>query len=386
MQNNAPTPLRFALLAMALIGPVAIGQDTVDEEVAAPPSIAPFDEWEWTPEVEEDEHLSWLDRFRHETNSRVALDLIFRGVRVEGTDGIMGKQAVGIDYYKTFGDSKQWGELVLQGYLIRLDNVPMPPPDFDDGHDWEFFAKTTNFNYTGIGGGWTNLRIGHFDTPYGLEHLLDTNLSLEQTVAAQNLGNKRDWGISLNGGGKSVEYEVAVVRGSGLRYRDAGGPLAFVGRVGTDRTKNTVFGFSAHYGDIIAPANSATLGALDPSFTPPADSVVTISRLGIDAQRSFGDWTLLGELSGGRDERQEVVNSFLAVKWDPVESSFRGWAQLRTFFQRSSAWQEAVSAVAGLRFSPSPLWGLGIQVEQDLTRFDRGENLTSLAVQLRIRL
>ena len=343
------------------------------------------DEWEWVPEEESEEHLSWISRFRHRTNSLLALDIVSTGVGATGVDGVITKQAIGLDYYRTFGRYDQWGELVLQAYALRIDNFPDPPSLFDDGNDWEFVWKTANFNYTGFGDDRLKIRVGHFDIPYGLEHLLDTNLGLEQTIAAQNLGSKRDWGVSVNGTGADYDYELALLRGSGLRYEDDDGPVAVAGRLGSDRSANQIFGISGYFGDALTQTGVDRIQLFDLATGDSSDTILRRSRIGLDYQQFFGNWALQGEASAGEDEGLDVANFFAAMKWDPLESDWQAWTQIRALNQRSDGWRDNISVVAGMLYSPAAKWSIGLQVAHDLTRFDDGDEVTAVSLQVRFR-
>jgi hypothetical protein len=43
------------------------------------------------------------------------------------------------------------------------------------------------------------VKIGHFDTPFGLEPVLDTHATLVQTLAAKNIGYKKTGELRLRG-------------------------------------------------------------------------------------------------------------------------------------------------------------------------------------------
>ena len=71
--------------------------------------------------------------------------------------------AVGLDLHRVYSSEQgDIGTLTLQPYLLRIDSARNAPPLFDDGDDWALQWRIANFNYTGLGHGRFNVRLGHF--------------------------------------------------------------------------------------------------------------------------------------------------------------------------------------------------------------------------------
>lgn len=176
-------------------------------------------------------------------NLRLTLDLSSR-ISLSTRRGKVGTEhVIGLDLHKVFSDAEgDWGTLRLQPYLTRIDNLNQRPAFFEDDDDWELVFRFCDFNFTRIGRGRFNIRMGHFEVPYGLEHLLDTNGTLRQFIPGRNLGLKADWGVSINGVFPQFEYEVALTRGTGNEFFHRGEPFALAGRIGTPRDRNFVLG------------------------------------------------------------------------------------------------------------------------------------------------
>ena len=84
-----------------------------------------------------------------------------------------------------------------------------------------------------------------------LEQLVNTNGTIRDYIHFQNFSIKTDWGMTLNGEANDVEYELAVSRGSGNRYRRRSDPFLLVGRVGTTRDKPVILGISGLHGETV---------------------------------------------------------------------------------------------------------------------------------------
>ena len=154
-------------------------------------------------------------------------------------------QYYGYDLFKVLS-SKQgdYATIVLQGFATRLDNNPAPPWFFEGPTDWLWVHRMFYINWKLAPRDTMNLKVGHFEMPFGLEMGIDTNGTLRQVGTAPNLGIKADWGLTLNGVSNGLEYEFGISRGSGNEWDTAGSPYAFVGRVGTDPTKGWWVGVS----------------------------------------------------------------------------------------------------------------------------------------------
>jgi len=185
---------------------------------------------------------SWLG------NARSSVDASARLVHSE--DEVSGIYALGFDYFNVFAtDRGDLGTLIFQPYLVRADAQQGLAGFSVETIDTKVQWRITNFNYTGIGRGRFNVRVGHFELPFGLEQIVQTNGTLNQTNVLSNTGLKTDWGLSLNGELPGLEYEVGFMRGSGNGFKtDANG--YFVGRVGLPRHQTWWLGVSGISGEL----------------------------------------------------------------------------------------------------------------------------------------
>lgn len=315
-------------------------------------------------------------------NLRVTLDLSSRVSLSARRGKVSSENVIGIDLHKVFSDSEgDWGTLRLQPYLTRIDNLTRRPSFFEDDDDWELDFRFFDFNFTRIGRGRFNIRAGHFELPYGLEHLLDTNGTVRQLIPRRNLGFKSDWGVSINGVFPQFEYEVALTRGTGNEVFDRGGPFTVVGRIGTPRDRNLVLGVSVFHGRVwdpagvrrwrwgLEPANplSRVVARLVGAGGRGEHDIVRRTRFGIDVQWYMGPVGLLAEASFGRDYNQDVFNGLGELNWSNADDRWFAYTQARVFAQRfASGWDSATQSVVGVRYRPDNHRSFSVQYTQDI--------------------
>ena len=280
-------------------------------------------------------------------------------------------QYYGYDLFKVLS-SKQgdYATIVLQGFATRLDNNPAPPWFFEGPTDWLWVHRMFYINWKLAPRDTMNLKVGHFEMPFGLEMGIDTNGTLRQVGTAPNLGIKADWGLTLNGVSSGLEYEFGISRGSGNEWDTAGSPYAFVGRVGTDPTKGWWVGVSGFAAEL-----SRT------------DTTIERRRVGVDAGLEFGAWTLMGEMSGGNNGSDDALHMIGELNWrDPTERWF-GYGQLRTQKAKNSTtgWEGSSESVLGVEWAPDRHWTMSAEWVQNLERTSSGSRDATMRLQMRYR-
>ncbi len=249
-------------------------------------------------------------------NSRWSIDTSLRMTRNldKSTNAYM--QVIGLDVHKVFSHStNDIGTLVFQPYIVKLNNVKNASFIFDDGNDTKLTWRIANFNYTGLAQGKFNIRIGHFEIPFGLEYQEDTNGTLRQLTVGDR-GIKADWGVSVNGILPSVEYEVSLTRGSGNEFLSTGNPHLFSGRIGTPSYNNFITGFSWFTGDVLD-----------------GGGVTQRKKLGFDTSYYYYQWQFMMEMSVGETAGNNTLNSFAEVMWKSAQEDISSYLQVG--YQRS---------------------------------------------------
>lgn len=336
----------------------------------------------------------FLARFRK--NLRFTADLYWRGNVLDRADGFFQRGGAGIDMHKVFsGEKGDWGTAVLQVYITRITNQPNPAPFFESEDDWELEFRIFNFNYTGLSGSAVSFRVGHFELPYGLEQVINTNGTLRQYTPLKNLGQKLGWGATINGVLQRFNYEIGLTYGDELEFNHNSNQYTVSGRLGSPRDENWEAGVSAFYGREL----------------PDADER---ARIGFDGQYHFGQWSILGELSIGRDwdPERDVVNLLVEQDWHSRNESVLVYVQLRTSFQDPARTRKerirslerlrhtllpgppaplaeerdyGLTYALGVRWVPDSHWAYSAQLSQDIDAIGGTPRSTTLSFQLRYR-
>ena len=309
-------------------------------------------------------------------NLRWTIDVAARGMIETESDEFGHVEFLGLDLHKVFSNENgDWATLLLQPYLTRINNVDMHPPFFDDDYDTQVVWRITNINFTVLDGGRLNFKVGHFEIPFGLEQIINTNGTLRDYIHGPNFGLKADWGVTVNGELPALEYEVAVSRGSGNNWRNEGDPHIVSGRIGTPRDRSWWLGLSGFQGDVYDRGQP--------------DGTLERSRLGLDGAWFRRQFALLAEISIGEDESTDVTNGLVEIDFSSVDDVWLIYFQLRRFEMDTTTPggdDTATSGALGVSWDPDNHWSLSLQWAHDFTTFAGAPETQVMAAQIRYRL
>ena len=299
-------------------------------------------------------------------NTRASLDFSSRVIESAGVTWT--QHAIGLDVHKVFSGARgDVGVLTFQPYLVRIDDAPMVPGIFDDNHDHALQWRIANFNYTGIGHGRFNIRVGHMEVPFGLEQIVQTNGTLYQMDAPRVSSLKADWGVSINGVLPWLEYEIARTQGSGNEISSSSDGL-LAGRIGLPRDGLWWVGFSALDGEIERGPNE-----------------VEQQRVALDAgMRLPRGFNLMLQRAQGEDGPADVTYHLAELNWStPAESTFvySQWRGLNKETNGDTTHQRDFNL--GVRYEPNAHFSASLEVRHHV---DADDNDISGAFQLRYRL
>lgn len=300
-------------------------------------------------------------------NSRLALDASSRASHLTKQDPIAYTHALGFDWLTVLSSSnKDIGTLLLQGYLTRLHNTQMFPGFFQDEDDTEFVYRIFNFNYTALPGNLPNIRIGHMEIPYGLEHVINTNGTLRQYAQPRNLGIKADWGVSLNKQFEHFEYEVSATTGGNQSLDRQDGSYVFAGRVGSPRDHNLAYGVSLYRSHLKG---------------------VIRERAGVDMRYRRGLHGINAEVSVGQNDDSEILNGQLELNRTNSRENLLLFSQLRYFSseQAGGGMADTLDASIGIRYQPDNNWTISSQYSRDIDPASGADRQSVLSLQLRYR-
>ena len=308
------------------------------------------------------------------SETRATLDLSSRLIADTDEGETATENFIGFDIHQVLSDAG--GDrvtLTLQGFLTRIDNQPRRPDVFEDDDDFAFIYRIFNANFTVAERGRLNLRIGHFEVPFGLEQTVNTNGTLRNFRQSRTIGLLTDWGASLNGTVNGLDYEVSLTRGSGIEWRNRDDPWLVTGRVGRALTQNFSIGLSGLVGETLPLTGG--------------NGTLRRDRVGLDATYLLGPFTVLAQAAVGEDEDQSIVNTFAELNWQDRHGRFLVYAQALDYYaeRAGGGGQHSASAVFGVRWNLDSHWTLSAEIERDTDRFDAEVPTRLLRTQLRYR-
>ena len=306
-------------------------------------------------------------------NSRFAFDVSARIAHEDRADNQDGFLFTGIDGHKVFSSaSGDVATLLVQVYAATLNDVEGHPPIFSDEDDTEITYRNLYLNFTGLTGGILNFKIGHFEVPFGVEQVINTNGTLRDYQHGPNLGVKADWGASLNGQLQTFEYEFAWQRGSGNEWETRGDPGFYVGRIGTPRSRQLAAGISFMRGDIYRYASP--------------DTPLERERYALDLIYGWRRFEARGEFSWGKDFDDDVRNVLVELETASMNTSWLYYTQFRAAeIDRVQGSDRAASMSFGIKYEPDNRVALSAEITHDFHTFATRGQRNLLRAQARYR-
>jgi hypothetical protein len=203
--------------------------------------------------------------------------------------------ALGFEDYRKF--SNDYGDYLTTDLQVRLAYDSLRNSHNAWGIQVHNAWLLYKFNYA------AKLRVGHFDPAFGLEPLLDTHGTILQTLAMENIGFKKDWGVGLEGALSKFDYKLALQLGSGMGIRRRDDSFLFTSRIGTPTSANFQYGISFLYGSVLETEDMKTI----PQDKLLSDKAILKKRVGLDSQYLFGPYLLKGEIAYGENDRKKVL-------------------------------------------------------------------------------
>ena len=315
-------------------------------------------------------------RWKDFVNHQATVDLSTRGIYSEIQDRLGGEFIVGLDSY---GKLSNWNRdiatFVVQVYGGRIENHPFGMPSFDGPNDWDILAKINTINFHITNDRRFNIKLGHYEIPYGLEATINSNGTLRQFSHPSNLGQKLDWGATINGTFPLFQYEIGVSRGSGVEYHSTGDPYAIAGRIGTPVDSENFWGTS-----------SAGVSFYQADIASPTGGNQERWRVGVDGQHYLGPIGVLGEFSAGKTDSETTINTLTELNITNRRETILAYNQFRWVHQRlATGWDDSGSLAIGIRYAPDTHWALSAQFTQELWQLAKVSTDQIFSLQLRYR-
>jgi len=272
------------------------------------------------------------------------------------------KNSVGMEYLRRIAN--EYGDFLTLDVQARLSY------DTSDETDerWAFELHNAWLDYRlGLG---RIIRLGHFDTPFGLEPSVDTHSLLFQTLTMQDIGFKQDWGVGYRSGLGSFDYEVAVGIGSGMGIARRDGSYLLSGRIGTPRGRQLRYGLSGLYGRVLAGMPDRTLPP--PHFDHPA---MLKKRIGADIQYAANAFDVKGEATLGQNEDSNVGGGLLQIDYTlPTLQILTLGAQVRSWTDDLNDARRRYSALGlAASYNVTPALAARTAVIRDIENPDKSE-------------
>jgi len=237
---------------------------------------------------------------------------------IGGSDTL--KNSVGFEDYRKF--SGDYGDFLTTDFQLRV--AYDSSESMDDAWAVEIHNAWAEFKLNSS----NKFRFGHFDSSFGLEPLVDTHGTILQTLAEDDIGFIKDWGVSLRGVAPSFDYEVSLQLGSGMSiYRQDGSYLA-TARVGSPSPSNFQYGISFLIGDVLETMGMQTI----PRNQLVSNDAISKKRIGGDIQYLYGPYLLKSECAYGKNEDKNVLGYLFELdytiprsqNWE-LELQYKSW-------------------------------------------------------------
>ncbi len=200
------------------------------------------------------------------------------------------KNSAGMEYFHKF--SNDFGDTWTLDLQVRLAYDTLA----ENGHAWGMEVHNAWLERRlGLG---ESIRFGHFDPPFGLEPVLDTHGTLLQTLARDNIGYKKDWGVGYRRLVGDYDLETALQIGSGMGLRWMDGSYLFSTRLSRAALNDLKYGISFLQGRTLSSRESWTI----PKPELSSDQSIAKTRIGVDVQVPFRECRLLGEAAVGQND------------------------------------------------------------------------------------
>ena len=199
------------------------------------------------------------------------------------------------------------GRVGLKGIDLHLRVSDVPGPQ---GFDLHFQDAWMLF---GTGGTRSQLRVGHFNIPYGMNPVMEPRGIFRMPLEAIDLGFKKDWGFAWQREiGEKHDVEIGAFMGDGGDLHWRRGSFLVATRLGTPAYRNFEYGMSFLVGDL-----PPTMGNVRMN-----DMLMRRVRAGLDAVYMWGNYTTFkGEFMAGSDDGRTTVGGLFAVDWIPPRAT-----------------------------------------------------------------
>jgi hypothetical protein len=279
------------------------------------------------------------------------------------------RNSVGFEHFRKLAN--EYGDFLTFDLQARLSYDSSEP----GGHAVGLEIHSAWAEYKlGLG---RNLRFGHFAPAHGLEPVTDTHGTILQTLAMQDVGFKKDWGVGYRGLLGPFDLSMAAQLGSGMGIQLRDGSFLVSAQVWEPPGDGFRYGLSLLAGRVLPSRGGWTIPS--PDFESEA---VTKVRAGAAAELTVGSFEFKGELSAGKNGDTGVGGAMLEAGYTPpsiqaltLEAQGRAWSG-----DLEDADDLASSIALGASYALTRGWTVRAYVIHELSRPGGAED-TSAVVQ-----
>ncbi|MEI8175939.1 MAG: hypothetical protein WCG78_03630 [Candidatus Omnitrophota bacterium] len=223
------------------------------------------------------------------------------------------------------------------------------------------------------------IKAGHFEPAFGLEQVVDVHSTILQTLAMENIGLTRDWGVGLRGALPACDYWVALQTGSGMSIRRTDGSYLATIRVGKPAGGDLQYGVSALVGRVLETMGMSTF----PKDHLVSREAVSKKRIGLDVLYTWNAFKVKGETAYGKNDHRNVAGYLVEVAYTPPQA--QNWefeTQFQSFINDVGRGRTDDSTTsAGMAYKVNQAVTLRTVLEYDIHRYNE-ERETRALVQL----
>jgi hypothetical protein len=170
------------------------------------------------------------------------------------------------------------------------------------------------------------IKGGHFEPAFGLEQVVDAHSTILQTLAMEDIGYTKDWGVELRGSLPEFDYWAALQLGSGMSIRRSDASYLVTARIGTSPNRDFQYGVSILCGNVLEAEGMSTF----PKNRLLSNEAVRKARIGFDSMYNWNSFVLKTETAYGTNDSKNVIGYLVEADYTPPKS--QAW-EFETQFQ-----------------------------------------------------
>lgn len=213
--------------------------------------------------------------------------------------------SIGFEHYGKF--SSDYGDYLTTDLQVR--GAYDANQGFSDAVSCEIHNAWVEYRANGA----VRIKGGHFEPAFGLEQVIDAHSTILQTLAMEDIGFTKDWGVEVRGSLPAFDYWAAFQLGSGMSIRRIDGSYLVTARVGTPAGKDFQYGISALCGNVLETEGMSTF----PKNHLLSVEAVRKERIGFDCIYNWNSFLLKGEAAYGINDSRNVIGYLIEADYTP---------------------------------------------------------------------